>query len=150
LSKKNHIAQTAPFRWEGVPVLAYKEESGTHFKDITRQVLFDDGEPGGTQLRYFEIAPGGHSTLERHQHAHSVMVLRGRGLALVGREIHHLGGNDLVRVPPMAWHQFRAAEDEPLGFLCLVSRDRDKPQRPAAGDLSALRADPAVGSFIRP
>jgi mannose-6-phosphate isomerase-like protein (cupin superfamily) len=149
MSKKNHIAQTAPFRWEGVPVLAYKEEAGTHFKDVTRQVLFDDGERHGVQLRYFEIAPGGHSTLERHHHAHSVMVVRGRGMALVDREIHSLGGNDLVRVPPMAWHQFRAADDEPLGFLCLVRRERDRPQRPTAEELAAIRADPAVGAFIR-
>ena len=136
MSKKTHIAQTDPFRWEGIPLLAYKEDGGTHFRDVTRQVLFDDSEHHDTQLRYFEIAAGGHSTLERHQHAHSVMVLRGRG-------------HDLVRVPPMTWHQFRATGGEPLGFLCLVRRERDKPQRPTAGDLAALRADPAVGAFIR-
>ena len=149
MSSKNHTPQAAPFRWEGVPVLAYKEEGGTHFKNVTRQVLFDDGGRDGTQLRYFEIAPGGHSTLERHHHAHSVMVLRGRGHALVGREIHTLDTNDLLRVPPMTWHQFRATDSVPLGFLCLVRRERDKPQRPTAGDLSALRADHAVGEFVR-
>jgi quercetin dioxygenase-like cupin family protein len=150
MSKKTHIAQTDPFRWEGIPLLAYKEDGGTHFKDVTRQVLFDDGEHHDTQLRYFEIAPGGHSTLERHQHAHSVMVLRGRGHALVGGEVHELATNDLLRVPPMAWHQFRATGGGPLGFLCLVRRERDRPQRPTAADLSALCADPAVGAFIRP
>jgi quercetin dioxygenase-like cupin family protein len=150
MSKKTHIAQTSPFRWDGVPVLAYKEEGGTHFKDVTRQVLFDDGEHHDSQLRYFEIAPGGHSTLERHHHAHSVMVLRGRGQALVGREVHALGTHDLLRVPPMTWHQFRATENGPLGFLCLVRRERDRPQRPTAEDLSAIRSDPAVGAFIRP
>jgi mannose-6-phosphate isomerase-like protein (cupin superfamily) len=149
MSAKTHTAQTAPFRWEGVPVLAYKDEAAAHFKDITRQVLFEDGGRQGAQLRYFEIAPGGHSTLERHRHTHSVMVLRGRGHALVGREIHALGANDLVRVPSMAWHQFRATGDEPLGFLCLVRRERDRPRRPDAADLRALRADPAVGAFIR-
>ena len=149
MSTKNHVAQTAPFRWEGVPVLAYKEEAGAHFKNVTRQVLFDDGEEHGTQLRYFEIAPGGHSTLERHQHAHSVMVLRGRGHALVGREIHTLGANDLLRVPPMTWHQFRATDKVPLGFLCLVRRERDRPQRPTADELSRIRSDPAAGEFIR-
>jgi quercetin dioxygenase-like cupin family protein len=149
MTKKNHIAQTSPFRWEGVPVLAYKDDEGTHFKSVTRQVLFDDGEHHDSQLRYFEIAPGGHSTLERHHHAHSVMVLRGQGQALVGRDIHTLGTNDLLHVPPMTWHQFRAAPDLPLGFLCLVRRERDKPQRPNADDIAALRADPHVGSFIR-
>ena len=141
MSKKTHIAQTDPFRWEGIPLLAYKEDGGTHFRDVTRQVLFDDSEHHDTQLRYFEIAAGGHSTLERHQHAHSVMVLRGRGHALVG------GAS--LKLAPMTWHQFRATGGEPLGFLCLVRRERDKPQRPTAGDLAALRADPAVGAFIR-
>ncbi|HEY5079105.1 MAG TPA: cupin domain-containing protein [Opitutaceae bacterium] len=149
MSPKTHIPQTEPFRWENVPVLSYKEEGGTHFKSITRQVLFDDGDGTGAQLRYFEIAPAGHSTLERHDHVHSVMVVRGRGRALVGREIHDLGVNDLVRVPPQTWHQFRATTDEPLGFLCLVRSERDKPQRPAESDLAALRADGDVASFLR-
>jgi quercetin dioxygenase-like cupin family protein len=149
VSQKTHIAQTAPFRWENVPVLAYKEDAGTHFKGITRQVLFEDDGPSGAELRYFEILPGGHSTLERHEHVHSVMVLRGKGQALVGGEIHALDGNDLIRVPPLTWHQFRATAGETLGFLCLVRSDRDKPQRPTAAELAALRADPRVGPFVR-
>jgi quercetin dioxygenase-like cupin family protein len=149
VKKKTHTRQTAPFRWENVPVLAYKAEDGTHFRDITRQVLFDGGEGVGAELRYFEIAPGGHSTLERHGHAHSVMVLRGRGRALVGREIHALRANDLVRVPPDTWHQFRAAAGEPLGFLCLVRSDRDRPRRPSAGEIARLRVDRRVAAFVR-
>jgi mannose-6-phosphate isomerase-like protein (cupin superfamily) len=149
VNEKTHTPQTDPFRWEGVPVLAYKEEGGTHFKGITRQVLFDDRDPAGSQLRYFEIAPGGHSTLERHDHIHSVMILRGRGQALVGEEIHALEANDLVRVPPRTWHQFRATAGEPLGFLCVVRAERDKPQRPSAADLAALGAHPKVSAFVR-
>jgi mannose-6-phosphate isomerase-like protein (cupin superfamily) len=149
VSAKTHIPQTGPFRWDGVPVLSYKEDGGTHFRAITRQVLFDDADSAGAQLRYFEVSPGGHSTLERHDHVHSVMVIRGGGHALVGGEIHSLGTNDLVRVPPRTWHQFRATGDEALGFLCLVRGERDKPQRPTAADLESLRADPAVGAFVR-
>jgi mannose-6-phosphate isomerase-like protein (cupin superfamily) len=148
MKRKTHIRQTEPFRWEGVPVLAYKEDEGARFRAVTRQVLFG-GDGAEAELRYFEVAPGGHSTLERHAHVHSVMVVRGRGHALVGREIHELAQNSLVYVPPMTWHQFRATGGEPLGFLCLVRSDRDRPQRPAAGDLEALRADAAVGAFIR-
>ena len=36
------IRETDAFRWEGIPVLAYKEDAGTHFKGITRQVLVRD------------------------------------------------------------------------------------------------------------
>jgi hypothetical protein len=49
----------------------------------------------------------------------------------------------------MQWHQFRAAEDAPLGFLCLVAADRDRPQLPDADDLVALRQNTKVGDFIR-
>ncbi len=141
--------QTAPFRWESVPLLAYKEDGGTHFKDVTRQVLFEGGDHLGAQLRYFEIAPGGHSTLERHHHIHSVMIVRGGGQVLVGREIHDLAQHDLIYIPPETWHQFRATTPEPLGFLCLVRCERDKPRRPTPADLAELRADAVVGAFLR-
>ncbi len=121
------------FHWEGVDVLAYKQEGTAPFRDVTRQVLFDDPAMGA-QLRYFEVAPGGWTTLERHEHVHNVMVIRGRGRCLVGESAHEIGPNDLVSVPPMTWHQFRAAEGEPLGFLCLVNRERDRPQLPGEAE----------------
>lgn len=128
------------FHWEGVDVLAYKQEGSAPFKDVTRQVLFDDPSLKA-QLRYFEVAPGGHTTLERHEHVHNVMVIRGEGSCLVGDEVLAIAEKDLVSVPPMTWHQFRAAPDAPLGFLCLVNQDRDRPQLPDAdthGKLSQL------------
>ncbi|MBK6981349.1 MAG: cupin domain-containing protein [Betaproteobacteria bacterium] len=125
------------FHWEGVDVLAYKQEASAPFRDVTRQVLFDDPTLA-TQLRYFEVAPGGWTTLERHEHVHNVMVIRGRGRCLVGERAHELAQNDLVTVPPMTWHQFHAAPDEPLGFLCLVSRERDRPQLPSEDEASSL------------
>jgi len=125
------------FRWEGVDVLAYKQDGAAPFKDVTRQVLFDDPSLAA-QLRYFEVAPGGWTTLERHEHVHNVMVIRGRGRCLVGDEAWDLAPNDLVSVPPLTWHQFLAAPDEPLGFLCLVNRERDRPQLPAAGEVDRL------------
>ena len=91
-----------------------------------------------TQLRYFEVAPGGWTTLERHEHVHAVMVIRGRGRCLVGDEAWDLEANDLVTVPPMTWHQFRAAADAPLGFLCLVASERDRPQLPPGEDVDDI------------
>jgi quercetin dioxygenase-like cupin family protein len=144
----SHIRQTDPFRWEGIPVSAYKP-GGTHFAGITRQLLFDGGERLGCQLRYFEIQPQGYSSLERHQHEHAIMVIRGGGRALVGDRVVDLATNDLVRVPPLTWHQFRATETEPLGFLCMVDCARDVPERPDDAVLARLLADPAVAEFVR-
>ncbi len=125
------------FRWQDVDVLAYKQGPGVPFKDVTRQVLFEGGELPA-QLRYFEVAPGGYTTLERHEHVHAVMVIRGKGQCLVGDEAHEIATHDLVNVPPMTWHQFHAAKDEPLGFLCLVAADRDRPQLPPEHEVEAI------------
>ncbi len=136
------------FRWSDTSVLAYKPD-GTHFKGITRQVLFGEAEDLVCQLRYFEIEPGGHSTLEKHEHVHAVLILRGRGQVLVGDAVHAVTPFDLVNVPPTTWHQFRADAQEVLGFLCLVPCDRDRPVRPDAEAADALRAHPVIGDFIR-
>jgi quercetin dioxygenase-like cupin family protein len=136
------------FRWDGVEVLPYKEDDRALFKSITRQVLFHDPEQR-SELRYFEVAAGGFSTLERHDHTHAVLILRGSGTCLVGDDVRRLATNDLVSVPPMTWHQFRATADEPLGFLCMVNAERDKPQLPTADDLAALRSKPDIAAFMR-
>ena len=136
------------YRWDGVDLLPYKEDGRALFKSITRQVLFADPELRG-ELRYFEVAPGGFSTLERHEHMHAVLILRGRGHCLVGREVRRLNTNDLVTVPAMTWHQFRASAGEPLGFLCMVNAMRDKPQLPTADDVAKLAADAKIAAFLR-
>lgn len=130
---------TGDFHWEAVDVLAYKQEATAPFREVTRQVLFDCADPPA-QLRYFEVAPGGWTTLERHRHVHSVMVIRGRGQCLVGDKAYDIGVHDLVSVPPMTWHQFRSASDEPLGFLCLVAAERDRPELPADSEAAAIAA----------
>src|SRR5882757_9566898 len=134
-------------RWEGVDLLPYKEDDRALFKSITRQVLFSDPDMHA-ELRYFEMAPGGFSTLERHVHMHAVLILRGRGHCLVGDEVKSLEPRDLVTVPPMTWHQFRASKGEPLGFLCMVNAERDWPQLPTAEDVTRLRRNPAIAAFF--
>ena len=143
-----HRRAHGDYRWDAVAELPYKEDDRALFRAITRQVLFSDSELAG-ELRYFEVAPGGFSTLERHEHMHAVLILRGRGHCLVGRDVKALETRDLVTVPAMTWHQFRATRGEPLGFLCMVNAQRDKPQLPSADELAQLKSDPAVAEFLR-
>ena len=75
--------------------------------------------------------------------------MRGGGRVLIGHRVVEAGTHDLIRVPSRTWHQFRAGEHAPLGFLCMVDCERDLPERPDAAALSALRRDPTVGAFIR-
>ncbi|MFZ4506191.1 MAG: cupin domain-containing protein [Fimbriimonas sp.] len=137
------------YTWQGVPIHPYKEDGGTHFKSITRQTLLKGEGNMPVELRYFEMQADGHSTLERHDHQHMVMILRGSGHVLVGETITKIQTHDVVHVPPMTWHQFRATEGEPLGFLCVVNMERDKPQRPGPPELEELHQNPQVGAFIR-
>jgi quercetin dioxygenase-like cupin family protein len=144
---KLHRRAQPGYRWDGVECRPYKEDERALFRAVTRQVLFSEPEMAG-ELRYFEVAPGGFTTLERHEHVHGVLVLRGRGRCLVGREVKAIAPNDLITIPPMTWHQFRAGADEPLGFLCLVNSERDSPQLPQAADLEMLRKDAEVAAFL--
>ena len=134
------------FRWLGVELTRYKPEGAAPFRDVTRQTLFRRDDMRG-ELRYFEVAPGGHSTLERHAHAHAVMILRGAGRVLVGTAIHDVAALDLVTVPPHTWHQFRAGAAA-LGFLCMVDAARDKPELPDDATWAELRAAPGVAEFL--
>jgi quercetin dioxygenase-like cupin family protein len=135
------------FRWERVAHQPYKQDGSVPFKDISRQVLFHE-DTLGCELRYFEMDAGGYSTLERHEHSHAVMILRGRGECLVGAEVRPVRQFDLVSIPAWQWHQFRATQNEPLGFLCMVNVQRDRPQLPTDDEFRQLTATPTVASFL--
>lgn len=123
------IRHSGDFEWSGVELEPYKETTEL-WKGITRRELSGKrGESQGFHVRYFEIAPGGYSTLERHEHEHVVIPIRGRGIAQFGCYIYEVGFGDVVYVAPDDPHQFRNPEsDEPFGFLCIVNADRDAPQ----------------------
>lgn len=135
------------FRWDAVTCQPYKQDGSAPFKDISRQVLFRE-DSLGCELRYFEIEANGYSTLERHEHAHAVMILRGQGECLLGEDVRQVKPLDLVSIPAWTWHQFQAGETEPLGFLCMVNVQRDRPQLPDPQDLATLRQNPVLATFL--
>ena len=135
------------FRWDGVAWQPYKQDGAAPFKDISRQTLFHD-DALACELRYFEMAANGFSTLERHQHAHAVVILRGSGHCMVGDEVREVKQFDLITIPAWTWHQFRATAAEPFGFLCMVNMERDRPVLPSEDDLARMRANPAVAAFL--
>lgn len=107
------------FDWSGVVVSSYKPGA-------TRRELV---QAKGFHVRYFELDPGGATSLERHGHEHCVLVLRGRGQAILGADVHEVGFGDVVYVAPDDPHQFRNdAGTEPFGFLCMVDAERDRPR----------------------
>ncbi len=120
------IRRASPDGWAGVPVETYKNEPGT-WMEVSRRVLFDS-EQSQFQVRYFEVAPGGYTSFERHVHEHCVIVLRGQGRVLLGEETHEVGPGDVVEVASSTPHQFSNEGPDPFGILCVVDRERDRPE----------------------
>ena len=117
------------FQWERVPQEMYKMD-GASFKECSRiELIGKRGESPVFHVRYFEVAPGGWTTLEHHQHEHVVVVLRGEGEIQLGLESYHLAHGDVGYTAPGDTHQLRckAGATEPFGFICVVASDRDRP-----------------------
>jgi quercetin dioxygenase-like cupin family protein len=135
------------FRWDGVPERAYKDEPGAArgmaWRGIARHTLVH----GSFELRYFELAPGGFSSLEKHAHEHAVICVRGTGSALVGSSVFALRPLDLVRSGPWEPHRWANAGDEPFGFLCTVDGERDRPAPLSDEEWAALLADRRTAPF---
>jgi quercetin dioxygenase-like cupin family protein len=132
MKNRSKVIKNENYHWESVETKAYKTQ-GTNFKDITRYSLLGEAEDEwelNSQTRYFEIQPGGYSSLEYHRHPHSVVIIRGKGSMVLGDEIHELGLHDVIFISPETLHQFHADKDDYLGFLCVVDRYRDKPAVP--------------------
>lgn len=123
------FTQVAPGQWDGLAPETYKQEAAC-FKGVVRwELMGKRGEPAGFHVRYFEIEPGGFSTLECHQHIHAVCVLHGRGVARLGDQEHPVKAGDLIYIAPQETHQMRNPYAEAsFGFLCIVDADRDRPQ----------------------
>jgi quercetin dioxygenase-like cupin family protein len=136
------------YRWDEVAVERYKSEDGG-WAALSRQVLVGArGESAPFEVRYFEIAPGGYSSLEKHRHEHVVIVLRGAGEVLLAGELRPVGYLDVLYLAPDEPHQLSNPGSEPFGFLCLVSRDRDRPRPLVQEELAILLAS-AAGSRLR-
>ena len=83
------------------------------------------GEPEGAPnfvLRHFHLDPGGNTPRHSHAWEHEVYVLKGAGTVFEGNNEHRLAPGDAILVPADEEHQFRAAADQPLEFLCIIPR----------------------------
>jgi quercetin dioxygenase-like cupin family protein len=146
--KRQFLEREGAYRWDGLPVKDYPA-AGTQSRGMTKQVLFNPDKDLCSELRYFEAEAGGHSALERHDHVHGVVILRGRGRVLLGDHVEEVAPFDTLYIPPRTWHQFYADADSPLGFLCLVNGDRDRPARPSEEDIAELKNNPGIAETIR-
>ncbi|MEJ2695637.1 MAG: cupin domain-containing protein [Candidatus Sulfobium sp.] len=114
-------------RWEGIRDDQYKVE-GEGWADVVRRVLIGShGESTKFHVRYFEISPGGFSSLERHGHEHVVICIKGEGVVRTGKLKRNMRFLDVLYIASDIVHQLRNPFDEPFGFLCIVNAERDRP-----------------------
>ncbi len=119
------------YRWDGIELEPYKLRAhrGGEFRGASRQVIVGArGEKTNFHLRYFELEPGGFTSLERHRHSHLVIGVRGRGEVRVGEERFTLAPRDAIYIGPDRPHQLRASGRGSFGFFCIVDAKRDKPR----------------------
>ena len=111
------IGKNGNWDWENVPVGDYgpSRPGVTVQRFISRQ-----DNSNNMELRYFELEPGACSNYEQHNYEHAVLVLRGRGTVRLDRNTYPIGFGDVIFVSSDEVHQFRASEDECLGFMCAV------------------------------
>ncbi len=78
-------------------------------------------------LIYFEIEPGGYSSLEKHVHEHVIIGTRGNGVLIKENPSLNISVHDITYVSPLEKHQPRNEGKEPFKFFCIVDHKRDKP-----------------------
>jgi quercetin dioxygenase-like cupin family protein len=114
------------FQWEGV------EECGYESPDVqgvtVRWLIGPSEEAPFFAVRYFEVQPEGATSMDRHEHDHGVVIVRGRGQVRLGEDVTDVSFGDVVYVAPYETHQFKCVGREPLGFLCVVPARRSDAQ----------------------
>ncbi len=107
------------FEWEGVELDRYPPERD--MKGVSIRWLIGAAEKAPNfALRYFEVEPGGWTSLDQHAHDHGVMVLKGRGRVRLGESEFEVAFGDVVYIPPCEVHQLKCVGSESLGFLCII------------------------------
>lgn len=103
-----------------------REITGEGLRDVVKRVLVspDDGWNGWV-MRLFDVGPGGHTPRHAHPWPHINFVASGKGELYLDGDLYPLAPGSYACVPSEHEHQFRAAEGEPLSFICIVPADAD-------------------------
>lgn len=119
-----HRKKPGVYDWEDTVLVTYDKPS---VRGVTKRVLIGRRENApGFAMRYFEVRPGGSSSLESHPEIHEVFILHGSGKVLMGDTHYPLNQGDVVYIEPNEQHQFLASENEALGFICVAPRHENQ------------------------
>ncbi len=99
---------------------------GEGIAGVVKRVLVSPADGwDGWVMRLFDVGPGGHTPRHAHDWPHINFVAAGRGSLYLDGAEHALEAGSYAYVPAGREHQFRAAADEPLSFVCIVPEGRD-------------------------
>jgi len=116
------------FDWEGVSPSRYPP--GKEMQGVSVRWLIGPADGAANfAIRYFEIEPGGWTSLDQHAHDHGVFVLRGQGLVILDQTEYQVAEGDVVYIAPHKVHQLRNVTEEPFGFLCVISPKKNAPSQ---------------------
>jgi quercetin dioxygenase-like cupin family protein len=100
--------------------------AGDGIEGVLKRVLVSPADGwDGWVMRLFDVDPGGHTPRHAHDWPHINFVASGRGTLLVDGADHPLEAGSYAYVPAGHEHQFRAAADAPLSFVCIVPEGGD-------------------------
>lgn len=122
---KSKIIRFIRNSWQEIKKIPYKEFSKSWA--LIEKFPLVSSDQIKFEVRYFEISPGGYSSLEYHNHAHVVICLKGKGKIRLGDEYRILKYLDIAFIAPNEVHQLSNPFKEPFGFLCIVDAERDRP-----------------------
>lgn len=118
IHKQSSDANSPIWSYPTVPLSHYSTDASA---GITKQVLL--GITEGAEdfiVRCFTIPPGGKSAFDQHRHQPGVIINRGTGRVLLGKQWHDLSVGDAVFIDADEIHQLEATGAVPPGFICVI------------------------------
>ncbi|MCG3148958.1 MAG: hypothetical protein PCFJNLEI_02410 [Verrucomicrobiae bacterium] len=90
-------------------------------KNCTYRVALSarDGEMS-MAMRFFEVAPGGHTPLHQHGYEHEILIMEGAGTVWRAGQELPLQAGDVLYIPADEKHQFKNAGQQAFKFMCLI------------------------------
>ncbi|HNX00181.1 MAG TPA: cupin domain-containing protein [Candidatus Cloacimonadota bacterium] len=75
-------------------------------------------------MRLFEIEPGGHTPLHKHDWEHEVFIVDGEGVLVFEDGEKPFITNDAIYVESGKMHQFKNTGSKLLKFLCMIPHEK--------------------------
>lgn len=151
MKNNSKVIKSSDYQWDTVERKVYKDDTNC-YKGVHRYSLLGEKEEEQAlnfQTRYFEVEAGGYTSFEYHRHPHSVVIIRGSGTVILDDSLHDISLHDVIFIAPETLHQFHADRGEPLGFICVVDRYRDRPTLPSDEELEKAITSQQVKKKIR-